>query len=158
MTIIDLLTPDRVILDLRVSDKRRLLDELARRCAKSAHLDSTVILEALLAREQLGSTGMGGGIAIPHARFSSLAQPVGFFARLKAPVEFDAIDGRRVDLVFLLLLPAQGQGDHLSCLACVARRLRNEQATAALRRARDALGLYETLTTGDRQESETPPS
>ena len=152
MTISDLLTPDDVILDLRAADKRRLLEELAQRAARPAHIDSLVILEALRARETLGSTGMGAGIAIPHARLASLSRPIGLFARLRPLVEFDAIDGQRIDLVFLLLLPSQAQGEHLNALACVARRLRDEATTAALRAARAPHKLYAILAaTPDRQ-------
>ena len=144
MQVIDLLTPDRVFLDLRVADKRRLIEELARRAA--APLDPRQVAEALEERERLGSTGMGAGIAMPHARFPSLRQPVGCFARLRAAVDFDAIDERRVDLAFLLLLPAEAEGHQLNALACVARRLRDERVTAALRAARDAGAAYAALT------------
>ncbi|MGI3899261.1 MAG: PTS sugar transporter subunit IIA [Janthinobacterium lividum] len=146
MTIGELLTPDRVFLDLRASDKRRLIDDLARRAAGAAGVDASVIAEALNAREQLGSTGMGAGIAIPHARLPTLQRPLGFFVRLRAPMDFDAIDGDRVDLVFVLLLPAQAQGEHLNALACVARRLRAEPVTIALRKAQDVADLYAVLT------------
>ncbi len=146
MRIGDLLTPDRVILDLRAPDKRRLLDELARRVAGPAGVDPTLIAEALKTREQLGTTGLGAGIAIPHARLTPLARPVGLFARLRPPMDFEAIDDRRVDLAFLLLLPAQAQGDHLNALACVARRLRIGKVTDALRKARDVESLHEILT------------
>ena len=146
MTIGELLAPEHVVLDLRASDKRRLIDELARRAAGAAGVEASVIAEALNARELLGSTGMGSGIAIPHARLPALQRPLGVFARLRAPMDFDAIDGNRVDLVFLLLLPAQAQGDHLNVLACVARRLRDERVTAALRKASDAAALYAVLT------------
>ena len=144
-TIRDLLTPDNVVLDLRVADKRRLLEELARRSAKPAHIDAPVIFEALNARETLGSTGMGAGIALPHARLASLSRPIGVFARLRPLVAFDAIDGQRVDLVFLLLLPSELQGEHLNTLACVARRLRDDLTRAALRAARTAEELHAIL-------------
>ena len=158
MKITDFLTPDRVILDLRVLDKRRLLDDLARRSAVAAGVDAAVIFNALTAREQLGSTGMGAGIAIPHGRFSSLRQPVGFFARLRSPIDFEAIDDRRVDLVFLLLLPAEAQGEHLNALACVARRLRTARVTDALRKARDVESLHAILAAaGSGQASDTIP-
>lgn len=146
MNIGEFLTPDRVIIDLRAADKRRLIDDVARRAAASAGVEPAAIAEALTQRERLGSTGMGAGIAIPHARLAALARPVGFFARLRPPVAFDAIDGERVDLAFFLLLPAQAEGDHLNALACVARRLRAEPVTAALRKAHDAGGLYAALT------------
>ena len=78
---------------------------------------------------------MRSGIAIPHARIPSLGRSLGFFARLRTPLDFDAIDGERVDLVFLLLLPAQAQGEQLNALACVARRLRADDVRIALRKA-----------------------
>ena len=146
MTVADLLAPDRVVLDLRVPDKRRLIDELARRAAAAAEVPAEAIAEALAAREELGSTGMGAGIAIPHARLADAARPVGLFARLRPALDFDAIDGRKVDLVFLLLLPARAPGDHLDVLACVARRLRDAEVKAALRRVGDAEAAHALLT------------
>ena len=146
MTIVDLLEPGNVVLDLRAADKRRLLDELARRASALSGVDAGIVAEALISRERLGSTGMGSGIAIPHARLPALARPVGLFARLRPPLDFDAIDGEKVDLVFLLLLPAQAQGEHLNALACVARKLRDEQVAAALRKAPRAQEAFSILT------------
>lgn len=153
MNVADILAPEDVVLDLRAPDKRRLIEELARRAAALAGLEPAGLAEALMLREGLGSTGMGSGIAIPHARLPSVARPRGLFARLRPAVDFDAIDGERVDLVFLLLLPAQaqvqaqvpGQGDQLNALACVARRLRAEGVKAALRRAHVAEQLFAAL-------------
>ncbi len=145
MTIGDFLSREDVVLDLRVPDKRRLLEELAQRAATSARIDAQMIVEALKVRETLGSTGMGGGIAIPHARFALLARPIGVFARLRPLVAFDAIDGQRIDLVFLLLLPTDDYGEHLNALACVARRLRDDATTAALRAARSPDELHAIL-------------
>lgn len=148
MRIVDLLAPEDVVLDLRVQDKPRLVDEVARLCAKTAGLEASTIVEALNARERLGSTGMGSGFALPHARVASLARPLGIFLRLKAPVDFDAIDGQRVDLVFVLLLPEQSQGDHLNALACVSRKLRDGGVRAALHDVRDAAAAYAILADG----------
>ena len=145
MQIVDLLAPGDVVLDLRAQDKRRLIDEIARLGAKAAGLEPSTIAEALNARERLGSTGRGSGIALPHARLAPLTRPIGLFARLKAPVDFDAIDGQRVDLVFVLLLPAQSQGEHLNALACVARKLRDPAVRSALHEVRDADGAYAIL-------------
>lgn len=145
MRIVDLLAPEDVILDLRVGDKRRLIDEIARLGARVAGTEASTVAETLNARERLGSTGMGSGIALPHTRLASLKRPFGLFARLKAPVDFDAIDGQRIDLVFALLLPAQSQGEHLNALACVARKLRDEKVKMALRAARDADQAYAIL-------------
>ena len=146
MKIADILRPEDVILDLRAADKPRLVEELARRSAELAGIEASAIADVLNARERLGSTGMGAGIAIPHARLASLTRPVGLFARLRTPIDFDAIDGQRVDLVFLLLLPAQAQGDHLNALACVARKLRDDQVKAELRKAHVSDQIYAILT------------
>ena len=149
MNICDLLKPGHVVLDLRAPSKVRLLDELAHRSAEVSGVEASEIAEALKLREQLGSTGMGAGIAIPHARLAALEHPVGLFARLRPPLEFDAIDGQRVDLVFLLLLPAQARSHHLNALACVARKLRMEGVRAAVRKSHDAGEVHAILTNGD---------
>ena len=93
----------------------------------------------------LGSTGTGGGVAIPHARLEKVTRPVGVFARLKSPIEFDAIDGERVDLVFVLLLPASQEGQYLHALAAVARALRDKDKLAKARRAKNASALYAAI-------------
>jgi nitrogen PTS system EIIA component len=103
------------------------------------------ILSELLKREELGSTGMGGGVAIPHARFYKVEKPFGMLARLRKPIDFDAVDGSPVDTVFLLLLPDAPAGERLGALACIARKLRNPAIIAALRRARDGAEIYRLL-------------
>ena len=150
MTIGDLLTPEHVVLDLRVADKRQLLDDLARRAAGPAGISAETIAEALGGRERLGSTGMGAGIAIPHARLTALRRPLSFFVRLRPSIDFAAIDDQKVDLVFLLLLPAEAQGDHLNALACVARRLRADEVKRALRKLNDVASAYDVLTGRER--------
>ena len=99
----------------------------------------------MLKREGLGSTGIGGGIAIPHARLPDLQRPYGLLAKLKAPIEFDAIDGQAVDLVFVLLLPAAAESEQLGALALVARRLRPPENRARLRAAKNASELYSAI-------------
>jgi PTS system nitrogen regulatory IIA component len=146
MKVADILTPDGVIVDLKASDKRAVLGDLARRAASALGLDRAGTLTVLMAREDLGSTGMGDGLAIPHARLDDVRTPFGLFARLHKAVEFDAVDGRPVDLVFLLLLPTSGQGAQLNALACVARRLRDPETARALRRAGSAQELFHVLT------------
>lgn len=142
MTIDDILAPGDVVHGLRASGKTALLDELARRAARSLDLDAGTILGALVRREGLGSTGVGDGVALPHARLETVARPFGLLARLREPLDFDAVDERPVDLVFLLLLPTGDGGGNLNALACVARKLRDPETAAALRRARDAAGLF----------------
>ena len=146
MNIADLIVPDRVIAALRVSDKPQLMQELSQRAARLLAIESRAILDALQTREVLGSTGVGQGIAVPHARIARLPQFFGLFARLERPIDFDAVDERPVDLVFLLLIPAQAGNDHLTALATVSRRLRNRHAAAHLRAADTAAGLYDILT------------
>ena len=95
-----------------------------------------------VAREELGSTGMGRGVAIPHARLSVVTKPLGILARLKEPIDFEAIDGNPVDLVFVLLLPEDTRGEQLNALASVSRRLRAPETLRKLRQAKDAAALY----------------
>jgi PTS system nitrogen regulatory IIA component len=144
MKIEELLTPGSVV-ELKASDKRDVITALARRAASVLALDASAVTKALLAREELGSTGMGQGFALPHARLAGVEKPFGIFARLGKPVDFDAVDGRPVDLVFLLLLPANAQHDQLNALACVARRLRDQETAERLRTTPDAAGLFRLL-------------
>ncbi|MFE1599272.1 PTS sugar transporter subunit IIA [Methylobacterium sp. ID0610] len=142
MMLDDLLSPDRVVAGLRARRKHALLAELARRAASAAGLGGAAILSALVKREALGSTGVGAGVALPHARFAGLARPFGLLATLRAPIDYEAVDDGPVDLVCLLLLPTEAQGAHRNALACAARRLRDPQVANALRACRDAQGLY----------------
>src|SRR5215467_5524721 len=119
MEIKEFLLPTDTWVKVRGTDKTRLLQELSARAAASLNLDANAICSALLKREDLGSTGTGGGIAIPHARISDLNKPFGTLVRLKHAIDFEAIDGMPVDIIFLLLLPAQS-GDPLNALATVA--------------------------------------
>jgi PTS system nitrogen regulatory IIA component len=144
----DLLGPDRIIPSLRAADKAHLLAELARRAGAAAGGDAGSIEQALVAREALGSTGVGKGIAIPHARVPFLHRAFALFARLERPLDFAAIDGQPIDLVFLLLSPLDEGGTHLASLAAVSRRLRDPRAAAALRATRDARAIREQLIGG----------
>jgi len=112
MEIDDLITPASVIASLRVTTKRQALQELARRAAAIARRDERAIFEVLWERERLGSTGIGNGIAIPHGKLANLDRLYGLFARLDKPIEFEAIDDRPVDLLFLLLAPENAGADH----------------------------------------------
>jgi nitrogen PTS system EIIA component len=145
MKISDLLSPTDVMTDVRTSNKKVLLQELATRAANSLGLNVDQVAPYLLKREGLGSTGIGGGIAIPHARLPDLQRPYGLLAKLKAPIEFDAIDGQAVDLVFVLLLPAAAESEQLAALALVARKLRPPENRARLRAARNTSELYSAI-------------
>jgi nitrogen PTS system EIIA component len=145
MDIKDFLLPADVLADVRVSDKSRLLQDLSKRAAAALELSATLVAEQIGKREELGSTGVGGGVAIPHARIEDVKKPFGILARLKKAIAFDAIDGQPVDIVFLLLLPTAPEGDALNALAAVSRRLRNGRTATDIRRASDAGKLYRVV-------------
>jgi nitrogen PTS system EIIA component len=147
MEIKEFLLPTDTLVKVRGTDKTHLLQELSVRAAASLNLDANLICTALRKREDLGSTGTGGGIAIPHARISDLKKPFGTLVRLKHAIDFDAIDGMPVDIIFLLLLPAQS-GDPLNALASVARRLRNPESVQRLRSATNDKELYRAIQLG----------
>lgn len=134
-----------VIPGLQASDKDSFLRQLAARAALALKLDEAAIYNALSEREKLGSTGVGGGLAIPHARIEGLEAPFGMFARAEPAIDFAAIDGRPVDLVFLLLTPSRASAAHLSILAAISRRLRDPNIAAALRKAENAKELHKLL-------------
>jgi len=146
MKVSDFLSAADVTIDAAFADKQKLLEELARRAAPAVDLDPALILAELEKREELGSTGMGGGAAIPHARFHQLHKTFAIFVRLKKPINFDAVDGKPVDTIALLLLPDARDGEQLGALACFARKLRDPVVMTALRKARDAGEIYRSLT------------
>jgi PTS system nitrogen regulatory IIA component len=144
--IADLLAgPDAVLACVKASGKKALLAELAARAAARYKLDERRLFDRLLERERLGSTGIGGGVAIPHGRMPDLSKPVGLFARLGHPVDFDSIDERPVDTVFLLLAPEGAGADHLKALARVSRLLRDRSLIDKLRATESADALYALL-------------
>jgi len=145
MKITDLLSPKDVPIDVRGSIKEQLLQEFTARAADSLRLRVDQVAPYLLKREELGSTGIGKGVAIPHARLPDLQRPFGLLAKLKAPVEFDAIDGQAVDIVFVLLLPAAAENGQIGPLALVARTLRPPDNLARLRAAKTAAELYSAV-------------
>ncbi len=146
MKVSDFLSPVDVIAGLAAADKLTLLEELARRAGAVVDVLPARLLAELLKREELGSTGMGGGVAIPHARFHQIGKPFAMFVRLKRPIDFDAVDGKPVDTVALILLPEAPNGDRLGALACMARKLRDPAVMEVLRAARDGARIYRTLT------------
>jgi nitrogen PTS system EIIA component len=145
MKIPDFLSPTDVMVDLRVPEKRQLLQELARKAALALAIPAEAIALALLAREDLGSTGTGGGIAVPHARIEGVTKPFGMLVKLKQPIDFEAVDGRPVDLVFILLLPASPDAAQLGALASVARKLRAPPDLVRMRHAKTPAELYSAI-------------
>jgi PTS system nitrogen regulatory IIA component len=147
MIIHDLLTPDAVIAPLKANGKKQALQEIAERAAAVTGLPEREIFETLLQRERLGSTGIGEGIAIPHGRSASLDRLRGLFVRMEKPIDFEALDGQPVDILFVLLAPEGAGADHLKALARVARVLRDRSTLDHIRRADDADAIYAILTT-----------
>lgn len=144
--IIDLITPQSVLPDLRLTSKKQVLQALAQRAAEITQEHERTIFEVLLARERLGTTGVGGGVAIPHGKLPGLDRIFGVFARLHSPVDFDAVDEQPVDLLFLLLAPESAGADHLKALARVSRLLRDKETCDKLRGSDTAEALYFILT------------
>jgi PTS system nitrogen regulatory IIA component len=146
MPLEEILTPDAVIASLRVNSKKQALQELSERAAMLSGLAAREIFDALLQRERLGSTGLGDGIAIPHGKLAKCGRIFGIFARLERPIDFDALDGQPVDLMFLLIAPENAGADHLKALALISRVLRGGGLAAKLRATRDPSALFSLLT------------
>ncbi len=146
MPLLDLITPNAVMANLRVTTKKQALQELAAKASKLTRLNERLIFETLLERERLGTTGVGQGVAIPHGKLAGLEHLTAVFARLSDPVDFESIDGQPVDLIFLLLAPEGAGADHLKALAQVSRLMRNAEMVELLRGCDDPAALYALLT------------
>ena len=134
-----------VLSGLQLVTKDALLSALATHAAQNYGFDANMAQESLVERERLGPTGFGGGTAIPHCKVAGIDGPVGVFARLDKPVEYEAIDDEPVDLVFALFSPVNDGAAHLKALAEVSRMFRDEASRAQLRGAKDADALYALL-------------
>jgi PTS system nitrogen regulatory IIA component len=145
MKISDFLSPTQVIIDVKASDKSRLLEQLSTEAAVEAGLAADEVVREIAKREELGSTGVGNGVALPHARLPSLKAPFALFARLRHGIDFDAIDGEPVDIVVLLLIPEAGDSAKGNALACVARALRDTETLRKVRSAPDRDALFSVI-------------
>lgn len=146
MELADILSEESVIVCSGTKTKLDVLQRLSERAAKITGQDASTIFEAVNDREQLGSTGLGNGIAIPHGKYAGLGAVTAVFAKLETPIEFESVDDQPVDLVMLLLAPIGAGADHLKALARVARILRTDSLVARLRRSHDAAELHDILT------------
>ena len=146
MQIKDFLSTSNVAIDVQAPTKAALLSDLARRAAAELKLDADAVANEIEKRDELGSTGIGGGVALPHARLREIKKPYGLLARLKSPIDFDAINSEPVDIVFLMLLPAASQLDQLNTLAAAARKLRDRGVLNSLRKAITSAELYRAIT------------
>lgn len=140
-----LLDSSRIIPAARSGSRRQVILDLSAIAAESLGLDPQDVFEGVLQREQLGSTGVGEGVAIPHFRSPAVREPAGVFARLVEPVDFGAIDDRPCDLIFLLLTPEDAGADHLRALSRVARLFRQDSVRAALRKAQTVDAITSVL-------------
>lgn len=150
-SLVELITPDRILSAVEAADKAALLAALARRIASAAGLDANTVEAALAERERLSSTGVGSGIAIPHAQVPGLARPIGLLARLQRPVEYGAEDGLGVDLVVVVLAPEGAMVDQLKALGRVARVLRHRSIADRLREASGAEAIHGILGRAERE-------
>ncbi|KAF0135998.1 MAG: PTS system nitrogen regulatory IIA component [Xanthobacteraceae bacterium] len=141
MPLPDIIAEGAIIPALRAESKKHLLEEIAARASNLTGRPAQEIFQTLVERENLGSTGAGGGIAIPHGKLPKLKRVVGLFARLERPVDFDSIDGQPVDLIFVLLAPEGAGADHLKALSRIARLTRDPANAQKLRAARDEATL-----------------
>ncbi|MCU4652261.1 PTS sugar transporter subunit IIA [Roseibacterium sp. SDUM158016] len=148
MDLSSLLKPRAVRVVTDISSKKRLLQSIADMAEDLIGLPSSQIFDALQERESLGPTGVGHGVALPHARLPALTQVQGAFLRLEKPIDFDSADRQPVDLVFALFAPADTGVDHLKALALVSRTLRDQALCAKLRANTDPATLYTILTAG----------
>lgn len=145
MLITDLLRPEAIMPALKAPSKKQALAEISERASEISGLEAREIFDSLVHRERLGSTGIGEGIAIPHGKSARLKRIFAVFARLERPIDFEALDGAPVDLIFLIMTPETSGADHLKALACAARMLRDPATVAMIRGTSDASALYSIL-------------
>jgi PTS system nitrogen regulatory IIA component len=146
MTLVSkILTPSHVSLDLQASSKKRLFEQAGLLFENLDGIARSVVYDSLFAREKLGSTGLGQGVAIPHGRIKGLKDALGAFVRLAQPVPFDAPDGNPVSLVFVLLVPEKANEKHLQILSELAQMFSDKALREAMSQAGDADALYQLI-------------
>ena len=145
MKISEILSLNNVFAEVKANNKRQLLQELSEKAAKEVGVDERTVADSIWERENLGSTGYGNGTAFPHARIEGLPKVKAVFARLATPIDFNSVDGKPVDLIFLLVSPENSGADHLTALAALSRILKNEDICEKLRGARTREEIYAIL-------------
>ena len=147
MFISEILSPEAVLTSVKASSKKRVLQEISCCISNTYDLNQSDVFYALQERENLGPTGMGHGVAIPHARVNSVNSIKGLFAKLIKPIDFGSMDSQNVDLIFVLIAPHESGANHLKALAKVSRILRNKSTCEKLRSTLDKSALFSILTT-----------
>lgn len=145
MKLSEIMSGNSIFMGLKSNSKRQLLQDLANKATEITGINERTIFDTILERENLGSTGFGEGTALPHGRFAELDKVYGFFAKLNSPVDFEAIDGKPVDLVFMLLSPEGNGADHLTALAQASRILKDESTRTKIRQISSAQEIYALL-------------
>jgi len=146
MQLSDLLTPERIVCNLSSQSKKRTLEEISERISScDARVTTNEVFDSLLARERLGGTGIGHGVAIPHGRLKNTEQTIGAFIKLDKAIDFDSLDNQPVDLIFALLVPEHSTQEHLQVLASIASMFNDEQAREKLRHASSAEEIYQII-------------
>jgi len=143
-----ILPPENVVLDLQATSKKRALEQVALLFENNQGFERASVFDSLFARERLGSTGLGHGVAVPHGRIKQITQPAAAFVRLAEPVSFDAPDGKPVDLLLVIVVPEAATQQHLDILAEVAQKLSDEAVLNTLRTETDVSRIHELLTAG----------
>jgi len=146
MQLTDILDPNAVKILGGCSSKKRLFHDIGGLAEQAYGIEPTSVIDALIERENLGPTGVGKGIALPHARLPEIEKVHGLFLRLEKPVDFDAVDRQPIDIVFALIAPAEAGVEHLKALALVSRTLRDEDICAKLRANADPATIHTILT------------
>lgn len=145
MKLSEIMSGNSIFIGLKSSNKRQLLQDLADKAAEITGINERTIFDTILERENLGSTGFGEGTALPHGRFADLNKVYGFFVKLNTPMDFEAIDGKPVDLIFMLLSPEGNGADHLTALAQASRILKDESTRTKIRQISSVQEIYALL-------------
>ena len=155
MNISDIISPDRVVCDADVSSKKKVLEQLSDILASnsSSSLVSQDVVDSLIARERLGSTGIGYGVAIPHGRIKNTDHAIAAFVQLHEGIDFDAADNQAVDLLFALLVPEESTNEHLLLLAQLAEMFSDEAFRDKLRATKDRQAIYNLLSNWKKKDS-----
>jgi len=146
MKISDILSQNTIVSSIKAETKRQLISEMSAKLAHHENIDARVVEDAMVERENLGSTGYGFGVAFPHARVEGAKRVKAYFTKLSTPIDFDSVDGQKVDLVFMLVSPENSGADHLEALATLSKAMRNKTLCAKLRKAATKDEVYKILT------------
>jgi PTS system nitrogen regulatory IIA component len=149
MDLSTIILPEHVFVGVSAPTKRRALQTLSSKAANCFDLDEAMVLRALETREKLGTTGIGNGVAVPHAAIAAMTKPRGLMVHFAHPVDFEAIDDVPTELAFVLLFGEGGRSDYLNVLAAIARRLRTEGVLTAMRQTKSAEELYSVFMSGN---------